>query len=81
MDNVDITHLLEQLLAAMTTSSWAEVILMLVLLVVFIGGGYLIYKRMEYTERLLLKMLDIIAPRYRKRQDSVETEEDSESGS
>lgn len=72
MDGFDPTDVLQYLIDAVSTSRWAEVILLVVVLITLLGGGFLIYKRMGSTERLMMRMLDMLAPGLRNRASKVE---------
>lgn len=80
MDGLDFNDTLKYLIDAVSTSHWAEIILLMVVLIALLGGGFLVYKRMGSTERLIMRMLDILAPGHRPRNDGKETEEDSDAG-
>lgn len=62
MDGSDFFDLAKYLIDAVSTSHWAEVLLLIVVLVTLLGGGFLVYKRMGSTERLILRLLDMLHP-------------------
>lgn len=62
MDGLDFNEALKYLLDAVSTSHWAEVILLIVVLLVLVGGVFLIYKRMGSTERVMMRLFDMLAP-------------------
>lgn len=69
MEGFDPTESLQYLIDAVSTSRWAEVILLVVVLIVLLGGGFIIYKRMGTTERIIMRVLDMLAPERRKESD------------
>lgn len=57
---VELNDTLKYLIDAVSTSHWAEVLLLVVLTALFVGGGYLMYKKMESNERILMRLLDML---------------------
>lgn len=80
MPDVNMNELFNTLIGAVGGTQWAAVELLVVILSVLLGGGFLVYRRMQSSERLMLRMLDMLSGNKQNASDTTDKEKSSSKG-